>query len=101
MKTISAILAVLALPAVLAGCADAPPGGDARPLAGRDTCGAAGFRHLIGQPVSAVEALQLSVPVRIVPPEGAVTLDYRAERINFVIGPDTGAGRVVKKVTCG
>lgn len=98
MKTTFAILAVL----VLSACADMPPsGGDARPAVGRDTCGAAGFRHLIGQPVSAVEALQLSVPVRIVPPEGAVTLDYRAERINFVIGPDTGSGRVVKKVTCG
>lgn len=62
-----------------------------------DTCGAAGFQGLVGQPRAVVDLLELDRPMRIVPHDGMVTMDFRPDRINFSL---TEEGRV-DRVTCG
>ena len=67
----------------LAGCAATTV--PQLPLAENDTCGAAGFADLIGQNVAALEVRLHLGMVRIIRPNTAVTMDYRQERINFVL----------------
>ncbi len=74
----------------LMGCA--PEGG----IAGPDTCGAEGYRNLIGTPVAAI-TLPRDLPYRIVGPEDAVTMDFLADRVNF----HTDAEGVIVRVACG
>jgi len=62
-----------------------------------DPCNAAQYRQLIGEPRAAVEALDITGPVRVIPPGGRVTMDFRPERINFDLDAE---GRVIR-VRCG
>ena len=55
------------------------------PSQGDDTCGAAEFAQTIGQEVSVLEQRLYLGMVRIIRPGTAVTMDYRQERINFVL----------------
>ena len=48
-----------------------------------DTCGAAGFQGLVGQTGEIARMLVLEGPVRVIPPNSAVTMDFRPDRINF------------------
>lgn len=48
-----------------------------------DTCGAGSFSYLIGKPASALDGLRFSQPMRHIAPNTAVTMDYRAERLNI------------------
>jgi hypothetical protein len=64
---------------------------------GDDTCGAAGFRGLVGQSGQIARMLELDQPVRVIPPGTAVTMDFRPERINFELDED---GRIAV-VRCG
>ena len=84
--------------AALAGCQPTKPPKPAPPIPGpQDTCGAAGYEYLRGQPRTAVEAVSFTQPMRIIPHGGAVTLDYLPERINFALDR---AGKVIG-ITCG
>ncbi len=88
----------LFLPFVVAACDPVQPPKSAPPAQGpQDTCGAAPYEYLRGQPRSAVEALSFTQPMRIIPHDGAVTLDYLPERINFGLNK---AGKVIA-ITCG
>ncbi len=60
-------------------------------------CGAAGYQDLVGRDRSVAEELQLVQPHRIYGPGEAVTMDYRPDRLNFVIGED---GKI-REVRCG
>jgi hypothetical protein len=62
-----------------------------------DTCGAASYTDLIGQPATALEKVLLMDMVRIIRPDTMVTMDYREERINFMISDQ----EVITDVTCG
>lgn len=48
-----------------------------------DSCGASGFQGLVGQSGEIARMLELDQPVRVIPPNTAVTMDYRPDRINF------------------
>ncbi|MBF9059475.1 hypothetical protein HKCCSP123_09815 [Rhodobacterales bacterium HKCCSP123] len=50
---------------------------------GEDLCGASGFQGLVGQSGEIARMLELEQPVRVIPPNSAVTMDYRPDRINF------------------
>lgn len=69
---------------LFAGCTTAAALPD--PIA--DTCNAAAYGDLIGQPATALERVLLLGKVRVIRPNDAVTMDYRTERINFMITED-------------
>jgi hypothetical protein len=95
MKTVPLAAALL-----LAACAplpgqDNPP--PAPPATTPEACAAAAYRSYVGQPVSALEALQLSQPVRVIGPDDVVTMDFNPRRLNF----KHDAAGVIRSVTCG
>lgn len=61
-----------------------------------DDCNSAAYQSLVG---TAVEAADFSGHplVRIIPPNSAVTMDYRAERLNVEID-ETG---LIQRLYCG
>lgn len=83
------VLVLLAAP-LLAACQPAavPPAADA--------CGAAGYQSLTGALLAAV-TLPADLDARIIQPDSAMTLEYRAERLNIRVDD---AGRIIA-VTCG
>jgi hypothetical protein len=87
------VLLPVALSLALAACAPVVvvPGGDT------DACGASSFQNLVGQHQSVLDGLRFSQPVRIIPEDGVVTMDYSATRLNFQLD---GAGRIVR-IYCG
>lgn len=60
-------------------------------------CPAAAQAGLIGQPASVLETMRFADPVRILRPGTAMTMDYRAERMNIYIDAD----EKIEKLTCG
>lgn len=76
-------LSVLALSLSVLGCTPAveqrpepvPPVADA--------CGAQGYQYLIGEKSVVLEGLSLPKDTRIIPPDTAVTMDYRPDRLNI------------------
>ncbi|NKX44923.1 hypothetical protein HCU73_10005 [Roseibacterium sp. KMU-115] len=67
------------------------------PIDGPDTCGAAAFVELVGQPAAALEGLSFDGPVRVIGPRQAVTMDFLPQRINFLVD-DAG---VITRIRCG
>ncbi|GGH04346.1 MAG TPA: hypothetical protein DF715_08125 [Oceanicaulis sp.] len=86
--------------AMLAACAtavnDAADGGVVDRSGARE-CPAQQFQLLVGQLRSEIDASTLPVPYRIYGRDEAVTMDYRPERMNVIVGEN---GRV-ERVTCG
>ncbi|HYD85953.1 MAG TPA: I78 family peptidase inhibitor [Vitreimonas sp.] len=62
-----------------------------------DTCQLAAHRHLLGADGGAIQQSSLPAGARIICHGCAVTLDYRAERLNLELGPD---GKVAN-LRCG
>ncbi|MDG3041390.1 I78 family peptidase inhibitor [Roseicyclus marinus] len=62
-----------------------------------DTCGASGFQGLVGQTAEIARLLDLDMPLRVIEPGMAVTMDFRPDRINFEIDDE---GRIMV-VRCG
>jgi len=60
-------------------------------------CGVGSVRWLIGQPESSIASINISGPVRVVPVDGAVTMDNVPNRKNFILDVD---GRIAR-ITCG
>jgi hypothetical protein len=60
-------------------------------------CPAEAYQILVGQRASEIDRESLPVPHRMYGPGDAVTMDYRADRLNIVVG-DEGA---VTEVKCG
>ena len=95
---------LLILPFLIAGCetqgSRLPPVGiaaDDAPAAVPDTCGAARFDYLVGQPQSALAGVAFPDGTRIIPPDSAVTLDFVAERLNVAVDGNAE----VERVYCG
>lgn len=63
----------------------------------KDTCGAAGLEHLVGQDMSALAAMTFPDTTRFIPPDTAITMDYRAERLNF----DLDEAGLITRIWCG
>lgn len=87
MRQYLAVIPFLALIACDGPIAALPPG-PAIPPATQDTCNANQYAHLIGQDATALERILLMGQVRVIRPGDAVTMDFRPERINFMIEPD-------------
>ena len=62
-----------------------------------DTCGATQHADLIGQDATALERVLILGMVRVTRPGDMVTMDFRAERINFKID----AAENIEAITCG
>jgi hypothetical protein len=79
---------------ILAGCSTGPA--PLPPLA-QDTCGAADYGRLIGQPATALERVLLLGKVRVIRPGQPVTLDFWPDRVNFMID----AKEHIAAINCG
>lgn len=88
------ILSALALPMALAACVT-EGSGPATPV--ENACGATALQWMVGRP--AAEAGRINHPgtVRVIQPGMAVTMDYRADRLNIEISE---AGTIAR-VFCG
>jgi Peptidase inhibitor I78 family len=78
MKHLSAVL--LCAPFVLSACVTTVP-----PSTGPDECGASELQYLVGKPAVLLDGMRFSQDVRVIEPGMAVTMDYRPDRLNFVI----------------
>ncbi|MHA6344945.1 I78 family peptidase inhibitor [Roseivivax sp. CAU 1761] len=76
---------------LLAGCATAQV-----PTGAEDTCGAAGYRSLIGKNIAAV-TLPADAPIRILGPDSMATMDFRPDRLNI----ETDRGGYILRLRCG
>lgn len=91
MKRSATLVALMALSA----CVEAPV--TAEPEPGTDECHASAMQDLVGQDRSVLDTMRFGVPVRIIGPGQAVTMDYIATRMNIEYGEN---GRITR-VSCG
>lgn len=82
---------------LLLGCVPQSGSPPAEPLPVEDACGAAGLQGLVGQSEEALATLSLAAPARVIRPGMAVTMDYRAERLNIELDSQ---GRIIR-IFCG
>lgn len=92
MRRLILALPVLALAACIEETPVTPP-----PMPPENACGAADLQTLVGQPASVLETMRFSQPMRVIRPGMAVTMDYRADRLNIELD---AAERIIR-VTCG
>jgi hypothetical protein len=95
MKAIRATIALLTLAAC--GEPSVVMQGPPVPAGSADTCGASAYGSLVGQDATALEKVLIMRQIRIIRPGQAVTMDYSAERINFLIGNENQ----ISQITCG
>ena len=81
---------IVVLPLALAACVSPylPPVGTVPPddpLPMENVCGAAGMQDLIGQSGEKLNTIRFGVPIRIIRPGMAVTMDYSPNRLNIYI----------------
>ena len=75
----------------LAACATPPAAttpGNPEEATQADTCGIARFQHWIGMRAAQIDRATLPQGTRVITPEMAVTMDFRAERLNIMVGTD-------------
>ncbi len=78
------LVAAVALTACSGRNADRPRHTSAiQPHPGQDTCQAAGYNPMIGKPGSILDGMRFSVPIRLIKPGQAVTMDFNPQRVNF------------------
>jgi hypothetical protein len=91
----------LLIPLCLAACVEAEsppyPGDMPPPLPPEDSCGAPDLQFLRGQPETVLQTMKFGVPVRIIRPGMAVTMDYNPTRLNIEID-ETGE---IFRISCG
>jgi hypothetical protein len=94
MKKTGALIALLAL----AACVEQGPAEPPAPVdPGPDACGASWLQGFVGKDESILAATTFAVPVRILRPGMAVTMDYSPGRLNVELD---ARGRIVR-VYCG
>jgi len=81
-------LIVAALVGLVSACASTPATtpDTAEEATQADTCGMARFNHLIGTRADQIDRATLPAGTRVITPEMAVTMDFRAERLNIMVG---------------
>lgn len=85
----------LALVALAACTPEVPPPLPSKPI--DDECGAGALQSLVGQPAAVLQTMRFGGPVRVIRPGMAVTMDYRADRLNIEID----ARETIIRVSCG
>ena len=86
------IYSILGLCLGLAACQEVPVA--ERPA---ESCGAEEMSHLMGLQRAQLENIAFSQPHRILGPDDAATMDFRGERVNFLLD-DSGT---VVRIYCG
>lgn len=88
-----AVLALALGAPLLAGCVTTVPdaGGTG------DLCGASAYQYLVGRPGVLLDGMRFSQDVRVIQPGTAVTMDFRADRLNFWLDQRD----VIERVVCG
>lgn len=81
-------LFVAALLGLASACASTPTAAPdtAEEANQADTCGMARFSHLIGTRADQIDRATLPQGTRVITPDMAVTMDFRAERLNIMVG---------------
>lgn len=79
MKPLLLMLPICAL----AGCVQPEP--PTAPATVADSCQAARFQGLVGQPRAVLDSMKLPPGTRVIGPKDAVTMDLRPDRLNFEI----------------
>ena len=74
-------MALVALLATLAGCQSGGSSASVDPEL--DHCEASKYQKYIGQPLSVIDAMNFAHPVRSIPYNASVTMDFNLNRINF------------------
>jgi len=64
------------------------------PDVAQDTCGGAQYGGLIGRDATVLEGVLILRQVRVLRPNSIMTMDYRAERLNFRVGEDGTLTRI-------
>ncbi|MCU5771201.1 I78 family peptidase inhibitor [Erwiniaceae bacterium BAC15a-03b] len=62
-----------------------------------DRCGASQYQSYIGKPLSSLDTVKFANPVRAIPHNSAVTMDFNLNRLNFM-GDASGN---ISSVYCG
>jgi len=78
MKKMACVAVLLAL----AGCQSAAH--KSANVDDEDRCGAADYQQYVGKPLSAISDLRFEQPVRAIPYNSAVTMDFNLNRLNFL-----------------
>lgn len=84
---------------VLSGCQSASKPDTAAVSAApqADECGASQYQNYLGQPLTRLESQHFEVPVRAIPWNGAVTMDFNLHRLNF----EADKSGKISKIYCG
>lgn len=96
-------LVILAVGLPLTACATTASttnpnaGGEPGPMPEPQVCAAEAYQVLVGQPVGGVHTDSLPRPHRVYGPGDAVTMDYRPDRLNIIVGD----GGEIIEVKCG
>ncbi|MEY4697916.1 MAG: hypothetical protein RIT14_2344 [Pseudomonadota bacterium] len=97
---ISALRVAPFMVVLMAGCVPAQQGGpivSPPPQDGPNACGALDLQYLVGAPDTVLETMRFANPVRVISPGMAVTMDYNAERLNFMLD----RYGMIRRVSCG
>lgn len=78
---------------LLAACVEPMPPADPGP----DACRASELQYLVGKPGVVLDGMRFSQEVRVIRHGMAVTMDYRADRLNFWLDRRD----VIERVVCG
>lgn len=62
-----------------------------------DRCGASELQHYVGKPLTVLQSVRFDKPMRAIPYDSAVTMDFNLNRINFM-GDQQGN---ITRVYCG
>lgn len=85
MKLYGKFAAIAAL-VLLSGCQTAAhkEGSSASIDPEADRCGASEYQRYVGKPLSSIDGLRFEHPVRAIPYNSAVTIDFNLNRLNFM-----------------
>jgi Peptidase inhibitor I78 family len=94
------LIPVLGVALTLAACNGGGSPASVAPIApkpaGVDACGASELQDMVGQSQDTLARIKFAVPVRVITPGMAVTMDFQANRLNFYVGED---GKI-SSITC-
>lgn len=85
-------LIVAGLAALASACATPPAPVNAQEATEADACGMARFQHLIGTRADQIDRSTLPQGTRVITPDMIVTMDFRADRLNIMVGTDGVVG---------
>ncbi len=88
-----ALFALCLAPVLLAGCVVTGP----EPIGSDDQCGASELQYLVGQPGRVLDGMRFSQDLRVIEAGMAVTMDFKADRLNIWLD-DLDR---IERVTCG